>query len=97
MGRVGVRFLLAVGVLAVCAQALAGAPAQFEVVERFAARLSEGRAQLQDVLSTEAVLVEHDQFVQVAVGPAANVRFRAWVADGVRLEVSFESASLVVR
>jgi len=92
MRRVVIRCLLAVGVLLVCAQAWANAPEQFEVVESFAARLSAGDLlQLRRVLSNEVVLVEHDAFVTVAVGPQAHARFRAWIAEGVRLEVAFES------
>ena len=89
-----VRCLVAAFVLAVCAQAVAGAPAQFEVVEQFAARLSAGNVlRVRGVLSAEAVLVEHDVFVTVAVGPQVVARLRAWIAEGARLEVSFESAS----
>ena len=91
-----VRCLVAAFVLAVCAQAVAGAPAQFEVVEQFAARLSAGNAlRVLGVLSAEAVLVEHDVFVTVAAGPKVGARLRAWIAEGARLEVSFESASAV--
>jgi len=94
MGRVVVRCLLAAGMWVACAQAWANVPAQFEVVERFAGRLSDGNLmQLQEMLSAEVVLSEHDLFVRVAVGSAARQRFRAWIAEGARLEVSFESAS----
>ena len=95
MRRVMVRFLLAVGVPAVGALALAGAPAQFEAVERFAARLSEGNVlQLRTLLPTEVVLTEHDLSLRSAVGPAAHARLPELVAEGARLEVSFEFASV---
>ncbi|MFU8888595.1 MAG: hypothetical protein ACNA8N_08360 [Trueperaceae bacterium] len=89
-----VRFLLAAGVMSVCAQALAEAPAQFEVVEQFAARLSAGNLlRLRGVLSTDVVLVEHEAFVSVMAGQQVDARLRAWIAEGARLEVSFEFAS----
>lgn len=95
MRRIGIRFLHAVAVLAVCAQALASAPAEYGVVEQFATRLSEGyMTQFHELLSSAVVLVEHGPFVEVAVGPEARTRFRAWVAEGVRLEVSYEAASV---
>lgn len=94
MNRGMVRCLLAVVVLAVCMQASAAAPAQFAVVEQFAARLSAGwLTQVRNLLSTDVFLAEHDLTVRVAVGPEAHARFRAMVAEGARLEVTFESAS----
>ncbi|MFO7694646.1 MAG: hypothetical protein R6V57_16305 [Vicinamibacterales bacterium] len=95
MRRIVIRFLHAVVVLAVCSSALASAPAEYGVVEQFATRLSEGYlTQLHQVLSSEVVLVEHGLFVEAAVGLEARTRFRAWAAEGARLEVSFESASV---
>ena len=77
-----------------CAQAWAGAPAQFEVVERFAAQLSAGRlVQVQGVLSSGVVLAEHELFVQAVAGPAVSARLRELINQGARLEVAFESAS----
>jgi hypothetical protein len=94
MRRVVVRCVLALGVVAVCAQAWAGVPVQFEVVERFAAQLSAGRlVQVQGVLSSGVVLAEHELFVEVVTGPAVSARLRELINRGVRLEVAFESAS----
>ena len=94
MRRVVVRYVLALGVVAVCAQAWAGVPAQFEVVERFVAQLSAGRlVQVRGVLSSAVVLAEHELFVEVVTGPAVSARLRELINQGVRLEVVFESAS----
>ena len=94
MGRVLVRCVLAACVLAVLASAVARVPAQFEVVERFAAGVSAGNIlQVRLVLPTEAVLTEHDLFLRSVAGTAAHARLRELVAQGARLEVSFESAS----
>lgn len=94
MGRVRFRWWLATGVLAVWAFALAGPPAQFDVVERLVAGLTEGRIlQVRAVLASEAVLTEHDVFVRSVAGAAAHARMRELVPQGARLEVSFESAS----
>ncbi len=94
MGRVLARCLLTAWVLAVVASALAGPPAQFEVVERFAARLSAGSfMQLRTLLPSELSMVEHGLFLESTAGPAAHARLRALGAQGARLEVSFESAS----
>ena len=94
MGRVRFGWSLATGVLAAWACALAGPPAQFDVVERLAAALTEGGIlQVRAVLATEAVLTEHDFFVRSVSGAAAHTRLRELVPRGARLEVSFESAS----
>ena len=94
MRRVVVRCGLALGVVAVCAQAWAGVPAQFEVVEQFAARLSAGSlGRVQGVLASGVVLTEHELFVQSVAGPEAGARLRELINQGARLEVAFESAS----
>ncbi len=94
MGRVLRRSVVAACLLAVGASALAGPPAQFEVVERFAAGLSAGNIlQVRLVLPTEAVLTEHDLFLRSVAGTAAHARLRELVARGARLEVAFASAS----
>jgi hypothetical protein len=94
MRRGVVRCLLLVAVLAVCAQAWAGAPAQFEVVEQFAAQLSAGfLGRVRDVLATGVVHTEHELFVRSVAGPEVNARLRELINQGARLEVAFESAS----
>ena len=94
MRRFVVRCLLALGVVAVCAQAWAGAPAQFEVVEQFAAQLSAGfLGRVRDVLATGVVHTEHELFVRSLAGPEVNARLRELINQGARLEVAFESAS----
>ena len=94
MGRVLVRCVLAACVLAVVASAVARVPAQFEVVERFAAALSAGNlSQVRTLLLTEAVLTERDLVLRSAAGTEVHARLRELYLQSARLEVTFESAA----
>ncbi len=94
MGRILVLRALAACLLAVIASAVAGVPAQFEVVERFAARLSAGSfMHLRMLLPSELSIIEHDLHVASTAGHTAHARLRELVTQGARLGVSFESAS----
>lgn len=107
MARWTVLHAVLVGMLMVGACAFAEAPAQFRVVERYAALLSEGnRYGLRSLFVPKAVFAEHDLFWSVEVGPeygqAVANRVRAMVAAGVRLEVELvgvegDGAVLVTR
>jgi hypothetical protein len=107
MARWAVRQAFVIGVLVACACALAEAPSQFRVVERYAALLSEGdQAGLRSLFAPSAVVAEYDLFWAVEVNPAigevVSSRVRAMASAGVRLEVELaavegDGAVLVTR
>jgi limonene-1,2-epoxide hydrolase len=94
MARFASRHLVVAGLLVMGAVAFADAPvpAQFEVVKRFAALLSQGdHLAIREVLAPERVFAVHDLYWSVASGPAVSAQVRAMVAAGVRLEVELEA------
>jgi len=107
MAQWAVRQAVVIGILVVGACAFAEAPAQFQVVERYVALLSEGnQADLRSLFAPRTVFAEHDLLwsveVSPAIGEAVSNRVRAMVAAGVRLEVELvavesDGAVLVTR
>jgi limonene-1,2-epoxide hydrolase len=92
MAQWAVRQAVVIGILVVGACAFAEAPAQFQVVERYAALLSEGdQAGLRSLFAPKAVFAEYDLLwgveVNPAIGAAVSGRVRAMVAAGVRVEI----------
>lgn len=96
MRRLVFPFVLVGALLAVSALALADAPApaQFELVERYATLLSDGRFHaVVELFQANAVLVEHDLFWQLRQDHALHERLRELVDGGVRVEVELAWAS----
>ena len=100
MARSIVRQLVVVGVLVVgvCALANEPVPAQFALVERYAALISEGdELAVRELLAPSIVLAEHDLFWSVAEGHKLSVvmsdQVRAMFTAGVRLEVELEAVA----
>ena len=96
MRRLVYPFVFVGALLAVSALALADAPApaQFELVERYATLLSDGRFHaVVELFQANAVLVEHDLFWQLRQGQALHERLRELVDGGVRVAVELAWAS----
>ena len=98
MARSIVRRLVLIGVFAVSACALADGPVpeQFQVVERYAALISEGdEFAARQLLAPSVVLAEYDLLWSVAEGPKLSVvmseQVRRLFTSGVRLEVTLEA------
>ena len=96
MARCMVRSLVVVSLILSGGQVLADAPlpAQFEVVERYADLLSEGRFRdVVELFEADAVLIEQDLVWQVWQGHALHERLRRLADARVRVEIEFAWAS----
>ena len=94
MARLLVRCVVVVALLSVSARALADAPAQFEVVERYTALLNEGaKAPLRLMFSRGVLYAEHALYWSEERGTAALPPLYALIDAGLRLEIEFHAAA----